>query len=90
MGRNVPQGVKSVQRGTVSTLSPFGGPYTGTVTINAVNLSKAVLIITGTAASSIVTLPLVQLTNATTITWTVVNTGSAVNLYFAWQVVEYY
>jgi hypothetical protein len=79
-------GVKSVQRGSISTNT--GVSTSVSVTISSVNTSKAVLFINGYMALSGTPYPVKgALTNSTTIT---ISFNTSVTINADWQVVEYY
>ena len=82
-------GIKSVQRGVTGSVVVSG---TETITFNAVDTSKSVLINLGVATTNTGTFYTAQgyleLTNSTTITYT--NGGGSNSCKCAWQIVEYY
>lgn len=74
-------GVKSVQRGTVTTATST------TVTVTSVDTSKSLLALTGLTSASATNDGRIELTNSTTITAT---KGASGLTTFAWQLVEFY
>lgn len=80
-------GIKSIQRGVIS---PTSGS-TGTITISSVNTAKAVSLLTGfIIAAGVERGVTLELTNATTLTWTTWSASDSGSSRIAWQVVEFY
>lgn len=78
------KGIKSIQRGVIN----MAGSTTATVTITAVDMSKAELRVTGYRVSGFDMFPTVVLTATNTITATRGNSTTA-NSYVAWELTEW-
>lgn len=77
------KGIKSIQRGVINM-----NGATATVTITAVDMSKAELRLTGYRVATLAMLPTVVLTASNTITATRGDTGVA-NSFVAWELTEW-
>lgn len=91
MGVSNTIGIKSIQRGT----SAMGaGVNTGTVTVSAVNMTKATLSLLGSATKAGSSMPEIRLTAETAITWKIRSAAGAgqpdgANT-FSWELIEWY
>lgn len=91
MGRTInppPGSIKSIQRGSFAVSAPA---TSGTATVAAVNVNKAVLFLSGQRTSGANGhFGGLDLTNSTTITATRALADTGVSTTFHWQLVEYY
>lgn len=82
--------IKAIQRGVIS-ISP--GNTSATATITAVDTAKSELRFLGgsgyDASGTVATVPRIVLTNATTVTATVINAHSTFGLSASWELTEY-